>query len=173
MFLRLTAVASVRFWAAAIFMETARPPASSLEFTMRRPLESRERLFWRASFDLPRLSPALLAAWLTLIDIIMIYLVVTQSMGRFTAFTNEASFVPSLFSKKTLKNDPKGPSVHPPICIETGQFFPHLAFKKTFRSEVASVLVLVHGMLSVVRMVTGKFRCVMSRSRSLKEKKII
>ena len=30
----------------------------------------------------------------------MIYLVVTQSMGRFTAFTNEASFVPSLFSKK-------------------------------------------------------------------------
>jgi hypothetical protein len=91
---------------------------------MRRPLESRERLFWSASFDLPRLSPALLAAWLTLIDIIMIYLVVTQSMGRFTAFTNEASFVPSLFSKKTLKNDPKGPSVELPTSIETGQFFP-------------------------------------------------
>jgi hypothetical protein len=54
----------------------------------------------------------------------MIYLVVTQSMGRFTAFTNEASFVPSLFSKKTLKNDPKGPSVELPTSIETGQFFP-------------------------------------------------
>ena len=144
MFLRLTAVASVRFWAAAIFIETARPPASSLEVTMRRPLESRERLFWRASFDLPRLSPALLAAWLTLIDIIMIYLVVTQSMGRFTAIRSAANPVPSLFSKKTLKNDPKGPSVHLPICIETGQFFPHLEFKKTFRSEVASVLGLVH-----------------------------
>ena len=70
---RLMAVASVRFCAAAIFMETARPPASSLEVTMRRPLESRERLFWRASLAFPRLRPAPLAAGLTLMEIIMIY----------------------------------------------------------------------------------------------------
>ena len=82
-FWRLIAVASVRLSAALIFMDTAKPPASSLELTIRDPLESLCRLFWRASLVFPRLRPEALAAELTLIDIIMIYLGCDPIHGSF------------------------------------------------------------------------------------------
>jgi len=99
----------------------------------------------------------------------MIYLVVTQSMGRFDCKNCEANPVPSLFSKKTLKNDPKGPGEPSLVFIETGQIFPHLAIEKPLGIDVVSVPWFLHGMLSVVRMACGTFRCVMRRSQSSKK----
>jgi hypothetical protein len=44
--------------AAPIFMDTARPPASSEELTMREPLDRRWRLRWSEAFVVERLLAA-------------------------------------------------------------------------------------------------------------------
>jgi hypothetical protein len=84
-------------------METARPPASSLEVTMRRPLESRERLFWRASLAFPRLRPAPLAAGLTLIEIIMIFLGCDPILGQVSLRKMESKLRAKLVFKERVE----------------------------------------------------------------------
>ena len=70
----LACVASVRRMDADNFIDTARPPASSIEELMRDPLESLCRLFCRFTLVLPKLYAAMLEAVFVLMLIIFVFL---------------------------------------------------------------------------------------------------